>query len=225
MERYAALRSSALVKCQSSNSESKGYAALLTDGALNFSDASVSKWKEMPPQANHAADKNQNKNSSSELQPPVCNLLKKQANVIVFCTKESLKCQHLSPSWRMPNSWKSHHLSTLLVMHHIKTACMPAPPLSRCPLCIPPLSCISSLRWFFILDTSPVQQILIFPPCCFRFLRPPTVSLLCFMLCFAASKRWRQTEATSNCAKKEWKFVCAVVGACVCVCVCQCQCN
>lgn len=47
MERYAALRSSALMKCQSSNSASRVYAALLTDGPLNFSDASVSKWDEI----------------------------------------------------------------------------------------------------------------------------------------------------------------------------------
>lgn len=36
MELYAALRSSALAKCQSSNSESKGYVAVWTNEALNL---------------------------------------------------------------------------------------------------------------------------------------------------------------------------------------------
>lgn len=36
MELYAALRSSALAKCHSSNSESKGYVAVLTNEALNL---------------------------------------------------------------------------------------------------------------------------------------------------------------------------------------------
>lgn len=120
MERYAALRSSALIKCQSSNSASRVYAALLTDGPLNLSDASVSKADEMlleggqarvrankhtrPPDTvptrrqTHIGDKKQYSRLNFSLSL-VNSLLK--AFVTALCTKAPSKCQ---PSSQLNNT-------------------------------------------------------------------------------------------------------------------------
>lgn len=104
--------------------------------------------------------------------------------------------------------------SIYFIMHHIETVCMPAPPLSGCPLCIPYLVWGDFSFWTHLLFSK-----FSFSPLLFRISETPnSLFALFYVLFFFASKRWRQTEATSNCAKKGWKFVCVVVGVCVCQC-------
>lgn len=51
------MRSSALVKCQSSNSESRGYVALLTNEALNFGFLCIKVARQRQLKANHHSAK------------------------------------------------------------------------------------------------------------------------------------------------------------------------